>query len=39
MKYRELLEACWKGYRRVPGTSELRKDFRTRTRRRSQKMV
>ena len=22
MKYRELLEACWKGYRRVPGTSE-----------------
>ena len=22
MRYREILEACWSGYRRVPGTSE-----------------
>ena len=22
MRHREILEACWKGYRRVPGTSE-----------------
>ena len=22
MRYREILEACWKGYRRKPGTSE-----------------
>lgn len=22
MRYREILEACWSGYRRVPGTAE-----------------
>jgi hypothetical protein len=22
MRYREILESCWKGYRRVPGTAE-----------------
>lgn len=22
MKYRQILEACWKGYRRVPGTQQ-----------------
>lgn len=25
MRYREILEACWKGYRRVPGTAEYSK--------------
>lgn len=25
MRYREILEACWKGYRRKPGTTEYEK--------------
>lgn len=25
MKYREILEACWRGYRRKPGTAEYSK--------------